>query len=463
MKVGFSIVDLGTLAKSLGFKQPDYGGFEKQSEGRSTPSSTYINKNGGMGGRQVQASIKRYVGGTDSPAQSEAQCKGFTQDEKVAAVDARRRLPEQHRSRASPRRTPSSSMQALLALDQTQFEKHSPYLWSPTHPEYAGFVKAQLTAMKDAKFFDGNTGVLLMPSDDEVSRRVTDDRRRAVPASRSASPRCRRSYIDSTNTGTLGATSAAALTAGKNGKLNRVIVIGGARIQPVALVRPDRERLHVEVGRLHVRQPDLHRRTTRESIVTELRNGMTGLGYAPAQDVDQNQRPAFPDPTNPAQKQCYDIVTRGRRRRRRRTCAATGRTRCSTATPSCSSRRRSTRRRQGRRSPAPSSRTPSAKIGDTYHSSIDLRLAVGSRASTPEPTPRRLLRGRRPACCFNYTGGNVTFGAAPVLRRVGLHRVSPRASARRHPRVSHRAVRPAYDRAGGATGSVPLETITVSP
>src|SRR5689334_4524578 len=52
VKVGFSVVDIGTVAASLGFKQPNYGGFEKQSEAINAIVA-YINKNGGMGGRQV--------------------------------------------------------------------------------------------------------------------------------------------------------------------------------------------------------------------------------------------------------------------------------------------------------------------------------------------------------------------------------------------------------------------------
>src|SRR6478736_2102396 len=44
--LGFSIVDLGELAKALGFKQPDYGGFEKQSAAVNAVVA-YVNKNGG--------------------------------------------------------------------------------------------------------------------------------------------------------------------------------------------------------------------------------------------------------------------------------------------------------------------------------------------------------------------------------------------------------------------------------
>ena len=52
VKLGFSIVDLGELANALGFIQPDYGGYE-QNEKVIKALVDYVNKNGGMGGRQV--------------------------------------------------------------------------------------------------------------------------------------------------------------------------------------------------------------------------------------------------------------------------------------------------------------------------------------------------------------------------------------------------------------------------
>ena len=71
--------------------------------------------------------------------------------------------------------------------------------------------------MNSANYFAGNTGVLLMPSDDEVSRRVTDTIVKPYLASIGIT-KVQASYIDSSTTGSLGATSSAALIAGRNGK-----------------------------------------------------------------------------------------------------------------------------------------------------------------------------------------------------------------------------------------------------
>ena len=85
------------------------------------------------------------------------------------------------------------------------------------------------------------------------------------------------SYIDSTNTGTLGATSSAALNTGKNGKYDRVIVIGGARIEPVALSDQAAVGYPSKWGVSTYDNP-IFTQNNPDSIVTELRLGMTGIG-----------------------------------------------------------------------------------------------------------------------------------------------------------------------------------------
>lgn len=305
IKVGFSVNDLGTLAKSLGFKQPDYGGYDKQIAAINAIIKD-VNSSGGMGGRQVQPVFNRYLGSNDAPTYAEAQCKKFTQDDRVTAT----MIDGGFQNNTIPCFASAKTlllMQSLLAIDQTQFERNSPYLWSPTNPEYTGFLKAEMKTLNDAGFFTGAKGVLLMPADDEVSRRVTNSV--AIPYLKSVGvTNVQASYIDSTNTGTLGASATAALSTGKNAGLDRVVVIGGARIQPVAL--SDQAAVGYE-SKWAVATYDnpIFSENNPDSIIPELRNGMVGLGYAPAQDVNQQQTPAFPDPTNPAQKKCYDVVT----------------------------------------------------------------------------------------------------------------------------------------------------------
>ena len=95
------------------------------------------------------------------------------------------------------------------------------------------------------------------------------------------------SYVDGTNTGTLGQTSSAALIAGKNAKLNRVIVIGGARIEPVVLSDQNAKGYN-STWSISTYDNPIFMQNNPNSIQTELRNGMVGLGYMPAQDLVGN-------------------------------------------------------------------------------------------------------------------------------------------------------------------------------
>jgi hypothetical protein len=306
VKIGITIADSGSLGSSLGFKQVDTGGVAGMTKAINAVIAD-INKNGGAGGRQITPVINAYLSATDSPQQSQAQCSKYTQDEQVFAVI----LDAGLQNNAIPCYAKANTLvldETLIAHDQTQFEKFTPYLWSPTHPEYSAFMKAQLTAMNNAKFFDGNTGVLLTPSDDEVSRRTTESIVKPYLSSIGVT-KVQTSYIDSTNTGTLGATSSAALTAGKNAKLNRVVVVGGARIEPVILSDQNANNYDSKWGISTYDNP-LFLENNPDSIVSTLRNGMVGLGYAPALDVVSNSTgPAFPDPTNPAQQKCVEVVS----------------------------------------------------------------------------------------------------------------------------------------------------------
>ena len=305
VKIGFTVVDGGKLSSSLGFKSADYGGVEGQTKAINAVVQ-HINANGGMGGRQVQADIKTYISANDSPDTSQAQCSAYTQDSRVFAVV----LDGGLQNNAVPCYAAANTLvldQTLVAHDQTQFENTSPYLWSPTHPEYSSFVKAQLDQMNKAGFFTGNSGVLIMPADIEVARRATDQIVKPFLSSIGVT-RSQVAFIDSTNTGTLGATAAAALTAGKNGKFNRVVAIGGARIESVALSDQAAANYPSTWSISSYDSPPFIQNNP-ETIVTALRNGMTGIGYSPAIDVYENTvGPAFPDPTNPQQVLCTNII-----------------------------------------------------------------------------------------------------------------------------------------------------------
>ena len=234
MTIGCSVIDLGELAKALGFKQPDYGGYEKQSAAINALIA-YVNKNGGMGGRQV-TSIDQEVRRRHRLARARPR--------RSARASPRTRRSPPRSSTAATRTTPSRASRREHAARACRRCSRSTRRSSSStrrtcgrrrNPEYTGFVKAQLNAMNERELLRrqhrraahavGRRGVARVRP-----RRVVEPYLKSIGVTKMQA-----SYIDSTNTGTLGATSAAALTAGKNGNLNRVVVIGGARIEPVAL------------------------------------------------------------------------------------------------------------------------------------------------------------------------------------------------------------------------------------
>jgi len=306
VKVGFTVVQLGTLEQALGFKVADYGGVGTETK-QINAVVDYINAHGGMGGRKVQADLRTYTALTDSPEQSQAACDGFTQDDRVFGIV----LDAALQNNTVPCYTAAHTIiadETEIAHDQTQFVSDSPYLWSPTQPEYTSFLKAQLAAMNSGHFFDGNTGVLVVPDDDPVSRRAATTVVKPYLDSLGITNE-QTSYVNGTNTGLLGATSATAIAAGTNARLNRVISVGGARILAVALSVQAAGTYRSTWGISTFDDPAWIQ-LNGAAIAENRRPGMVGFGYAPSRDLPRDTGgPPFPDPSNPMQVLCHQIVT----------------------------------------------------------------------------------------------------------------------------------------------------------
>ena len=85
VNVGYLVVDIGEIAKNLGFKNVEDGGFDVTTKGIQAVVN-YVNTNGGAGGRKLNPIIKPYTGQLDSPEYAEAQCRAFTQDAEIFAI-----------------------------------------------------------------------------------------------------------------------------------------------------------------------------------------------------------------------------------------------------------------------------------------------------------------------------------------------------------------------------------------
>lgn len=303
VKVGFVIADRGELSANLGFKSVQPGTVEVRTAGINAIVAA-INANGGVGGRQIEPVIRVYQSSQDSPEAAEALCRDFTQDAQVFAVY----IDGQLQNNARPCYKTNKTIMldgTVIGSDQTEFQNYGGYLWSATNPEYGSFIRAQLTYAQAQGFFNGVAGVQLLVSDDEVSRRVTETIVKPL-LQQAGVTKLDTNFINSSNAGTLGSTITTAMNNGIGAGLDRAIAVGGARIVPVAISSSEANDWTALWGVSTFDNPTFLQ-NNRDSYVPERFPGMIGVGFDPTIDVDDAQL-AFPDPQNPQQVLCKQIV-----------------------------------------------------------------------------------------------------------------------------------------------------------
>jgi hypothetical protein len=301
IKIGYYVSDLGSVRSSLGFQQADYGDVSKQIQSYVA----YINANGGIGGRQIIPVIKAYEGGQDSPEFAESFCNAFTQDEQVFAVVFEGQLQNNVRPCYSTRKTIMID-QGLLAKDQTEFERFAPYLWSATFPEYGGFLKTQLQTLQNQGWLAGAKGVSIIGIDNDVARRQIDQS--VIPFLASVGvTNTQKFFIDTSNIGSLGAGSSTALTGTANAGLDRVIVVGGARILPIAVTTSEANDLVNVKWAISSYDSPLFLQDNPTSVVPATLDGMIGFGALPDGDIRDDPTLPFPNPANTQEVLCKQL------------------------------------------------------------------------------------------------------------------------------------------------------------
>ena len=334
-----------------------------------------------MGGRQVEAVIKTYLGAHRlARQQSQAQCSAYTQDEQVFAVV----LDGGLQNNAIPCYAAANTLvldETLIAHDTGQFEKNSPYLWSPTHPEYCGFMKAQLTAMNDGQVLRRQH----RRAAHAVRRRGLAPHhrhdRQAVPRARSASPRSQTIvHRQHQHRHPRRDRRPRRSTAGKNGKLNRVVVVGGARIEPVVLSDPNANNYPSTWGISTYDNPTFIE-SNRDSIVTDAaqRHDRPRLRARRTTSYAEHERPGVPGPDEPVPAEVRTRSSPPPVPPRRRTCASNWKNALQYCDGALSSSRPSLDKLPGkaRRSPATQFKDAAGQIGDTYRSSMTFGAAWG--------------------------------------------------------------------------------------
>ncbi len=226
MKVGFVPVDLGSVSGELGFKVAAQGDAEAQIQALAT----WVNANGGIGGRTLQPVVRVFQAGGDSPESEEALCKQLTQDDKVFAAVLNGQF--------QPNARPCYAAASTLMLDQTLVPESdeslallSPYLWQPSLPNYDDFANGLMATLTAKGWFDGATTLGIVYPGKAVNENVVNDI--VIPQLDGVYDGPVEKFpIDTSSLGTLSQGIDQAIFSFKDKSVSHVMYLGGERIAP---------------------------------------------------------------------------------------------------------------------------------------------------------------------------------------------------------------------------------------
>ncbi|GIF26127.1 ABC-type branched-subunit amino acid transport system substrate-binding protein [Actinoplanes tereljensis] len=298
VKVVFIGTDLTKTASLTGFKNPDVGSPKAQVEALEK----YINTNGGIAGRQLDAVYEEYEASSDSPAAETTLCSKITQDDKAFAVILTGQLQSNARPCYAQRKTLMLDA-TLIADDRATFTSLKPYLWTASFPEYDAFAASFVQVLQKQGFFTGRKQAGVVAADTPANRAVYSDV--VTPALTKAGVTGSVNWIDTTDLGTLntGLSQAAVNFRGK--KIDRVFFLGGARIAPFFMTAAVAQSYTARYGISTFDSPSFMVANP-ATIPPAALKGMVGVGFAPGYDVPDSQL-AFP--ATDAEKNCLAIYS----------------------------------------------------------------------------------------------------------------------------------------------------------
>lgn len=297
VKVVFVAVDLDAVKKVTGFNTADVGDQEAQVQALED----WVNANGGIGGRDLDAVFRLYDAQTDSPAAEEQLCNQITQDDQAFAVV----MTGQYQTNARPCYADRQTLvldASLYAMNTGYFGEHSPYLWTASFPEYDAFVRSYVKVLSEQGFFDGEDSVGVVAADSPVNRDTIESL--AVPLLEEYGITPEVSWVDTTDTGTLFmGLEQGAITFRSKG-IERVMFLGGSRMASVfATVAGSQDGFAPRYAISSFDNPSFFVNNP-NTIPANTLDGMVGIGFHPPQDVPDEQ---FPFPTGDAETECLDI------------------------------------------------------------------------------------------------------------------------------------------------------------
>lgn len=294
VKVVFIGTDLAAVQEITGFKTAPVGDLKAQVKALET----WVNKNGGLGGKKLEAVYRLYDAVNDSVAAEEQLCKKITQDDKAFAVV----LTGQYQPNARPCYQQAQTLMfdaALMASDQEFYDEMAPFLWTASFPEYGAFTEAQLDVMKEEGLFDVANGLGVIAADSAINKRVFE--KIVAPRLKEEGVSSEVSWIDTTDMTSLFQTLTQAATTFRNKRYENVMFLGGSRMSSMFDSASATVQYKARYAMSSFDNPTYFVNNTGQ-ISEGVTEGMVGVGFHPPQEVGDSM--PFP---NENEKVCTDI------------------------------------------------------------------------------------------------------------------------------------------------------------
>ncbi|MCD4524383.1 ABC transporter substrate-binding protein [Nocardioides sp. cx-173] len=297
VKVVFVAVDLDAVKKITKFNTAEVGDQEAQVQALED----WVNDHGGLDGRKMDAVFRIYDGRNDTPAAEEQLCNQITQDDRAFAVV----MTGQYQTNARPCYADRGTLvldASLYAMSQDYLDKYSPYLWTPSFPEYDTFVRSYVKVLSDQQFFEGEESVGIVAGDSPVNRATIEDL--AVPLLEDAGVTPEVAWVDTTDTNTLMQGLEQAGVTMRSKGVERIMFLGGSRMASVfATVAGSQEGFEPRYAISSFDNPSFFV-SNPTTIPDGTMEGMVGIGFHPPQDVPDSE---LPFPSGAAETECLAI------------------------------------------------------------------------------------------------------------------------------------------------------------
>jgi hypothetical protein len=302
VKVGAIFTDVGSIGEQIGFKSDPLGDPDAQVKALMT----WVNANGGMGGRNLELVPKVYIAANDSPQAEEALCRYWTQDEKVFGVVITGQLQANARKCYFKGRTVMVD-NAAYPLDRQGYAELAPFLWAPGTPVFEDFLPQWVASLKNQGFFEGSKLVGVIAADTPVNRRVYDAQLKPELDAAGATAQ-EIGYVDTLSVTAINSSLFEIAQTFKQKGVDRIAFLGGARIAALWPLSALTVGINVPYGISSYDTPVFFGRNpglwTKQGFPENPATGAVGLSYQPGTDVDDDQAPF---PTTFAEQQCATI------------------------------------------------------------------------------------------------------------------------------------------------------------